>query len=328
MKLRKSVLGIVTVAFVLSACNTIDFKKTTGGVPYKIFPSATGTKVAPGTVVKYELIVKAKDSVLGTTYGNFPKYEQVGAPIPSSYEDPHMEILNKAKKGDSIYFVQSIDTFIAHNPEILKQTPFRKGDQLKTTIRITEVFKTGEEAQADFVKERAAYSARIEKQGIDKFNRDPKLQAQLKKDSKIIEDYLASNHIEAKKSKWGTYVQIITAGQGPKPETGKFSMLRYKGTDLAGNVFDENQKPGAQLLPMQIGGGRTIIGFEDGIKDLPKGTKAKLYIPSPLAYGTEGRKPKIQSNENLIFDIEVVDITDAPPAQKQMPIKADTTRNK
>ncbi|HEV7620496.1 MAG TPA: hypothetical protein VGO09_02115, partial [Flavisolibacter sp.] len=245
MKLRISILSIVTVIMLLAACNSIDFKKTKGGVPYKIFPSASGEKVVPGTIVKYNLTVKVKDSILGSTYGNFPKYEQVAPAATSTYEDPHMEILTKAKKGDSIYFVQAIDSFIAHNPDIIKQTPFRKGDQLVTTIRVTDVFKNQNDAQADFMKERATYSAKMEKEGMAKFNKDPKIQEQLKKDDKIIEDYLAANHIQAQKSNWGTYIQIINPGQGPKPETGKFSLLRYKGADMAGQVFDENEKPGA-----------------------------------------------------------------------------------
>src|SRR5207237_1097537 len=129
MKVVKSVLGILSIAMLLWACNNIDFKKTKGGVPYKIFPSKSGDKIVPGNIVKYQLTVKVKDSVLGSTYSSLPRYDAVG-PASDSYGSPLMEILSKSKKGDSIYFVQAIDSFIAHDPSIVQQTPFRKGDQL------------------------------------------------------------------------------------------------------------------------------------------------------------------------------------------------------
>ncbi len=79
-------------------------------------------------------------------------------------------------------------------------------------------------------------------------------------------------------------------------------------------------------MPLQIGKGGTIPGFEDGVKELTKGEKAKLYIPSALAYGAQGRMPAIQPNENLVFTIEVVDITDNYNPKQSMPIKVDTTQ--
>src|ERR1700712_5721169 len=110
-------------------------------------------------------------------------------------------------------------------------------------IRVTNVFKNQNDAQADFMKERATYGDRMEKEGMDKFKKDPKIQAQMKTDTKAIEDYLAANHIQAYKTKWGTFVQIINPGQGPKPELGKFSMLRYSRKHMNGEVFDENVGP-------------------------------------------------------------------------------------
>ena len=55
-----------------------------------------------------------------------------------------------------------------------------------------------------------------------------------------------------------------------------------------------------------------IPGFMDGLKQLRLGSKARLYIPSALAYGANGRTPKIKPNENLIFDITVVSLVTSP----------------
>jgi FKBP-type peptidyl-prolyl cis-trans isomerase len=80
------------------------------------------------------------------------------------------------------------------------------------------------------------------------------------------------------------------------------------------------------LLPLQIGGGGTIPGFEDGVKQLSKGAKANLYIPSVVAYGAQGRPPVIQPNQNLVFEIEVVDVTDNRPAPPTAPMPDSATK--
>src|SRR5437899_7610946 len=100
-------------------------------------------------------------------------------------------------------------------------------------------------------------------------------------------------------------------------------MVRYTGSNFSGEVFDTNNKPGAPLAPFQVGVGGTIRGFDDGIRQLSKGAKARIFIPSALGYGPNGAPPRVKPNENLIFDVEVADITDTPPAP-QMPTRPNT----
>jgi FKBP-type peptidyl-prolyl cis-trans isomerase len=69
-----------------------------------------------------------------------------------------------------------------------------------------------------------------------------------------------------------------------------------------------------------------IKGFEEGIKELSEGAKAKLFIPSALAYGNNA-PPEIGPNANLIFDIEVLDVANQPPpSNNPAPPTIDTTR--
>ena len=327
MKLSKSVFPVLSIALLAFACNSIDFKKTKGGVPYKIYPSKTGEKIVQGNIVKFHIQQKVKDSVIGTSYGGVPVYQQV-SPSSKGYDigNTLMDIFTQAKNGDSIYFVQSIDSFIAHDPSILQNTPFKKGDQLTTTVKILNVFRTPQDARADDEKERVANAGNMEKKNLEQFNKSPQAQEQMKIDSKIIEDYLTANHIQAEKTPWGVYVQMLNPGQGPKPEAGKFALLRYRGTNLEGQEFDSNEKPNAPLYPLQIGMGGSIKGFEEGVKAISKGGKARIFIPSILGYGSAGSPPRIKPNENLIFEVEVVDITDTPPASNQLPGKVDTTQ--
>jgi len=81
-------------------------------------------------------------------------------------------------------------------------------------------------------------------------------------------------------------------------------------------VFDSNtdsafgHKDTLKIVMGQQGG--MIPGFLDGLHLLRNGAKARLYIPSSLAYGANGRAPKIKPNENLIFDLEVVSVATTP----------------
>ena len=38
------------------------------------------------------------------------------------------------------------------------------------------------------------------------------------------------------------------------------------------------------------------------------GDKARIFVPSYLGYGPNGRAPRIPPNANLVFDLEIVGI--------------------
>lgn len=81
--------------------------------------------------------------------------------------------------------------------------------------------------------------------------------------------------------------------------------LHYRGTLPNGQVFDSSYDRGepATFMPAQV-----IPGFAEGIMTLGKGGKATLYIPSQLGYGEMGTPGgPIGPNQNLIFDIEIID---------------------
>ncbi len=70
----------------------------------------------------------------------------------------------------------------------------------------------------------------------------------------------------------------LNPGNGQKAKMGEFMMLRYTGKDLSGKVFDTNNKPGGQLMPMQVGAGGMIQGFQDGVKTLSKERKRSFIF--------------------------------------------------
>ncbi|HEY6956511.1 MAG TPA: FKBP-type peptidyl-prolyl cis-trans isomerase [Flavisolibacter sp.] len=315
MKSSKTVLSILAVSMLFAACQSVEFRKSSGGVPYKIFSSKKGDSVRVGTIVKYEVIQKIKDSTLYSSYERKrPEYFQVRpagekatyANIKATVE----EVIGKAKEGDSIYLAQATDSLIKENPQ---QSMFKKGQQLVTTIRIEKVYKNETDANADYMKEQAAGYEENKKQGLVSFKKDTAAQASIQKDDKEIEDYLKAHNIQAEKNEWGLYIERITPGSGPKPKFGQYSNVNYKGMDLAGEVFDQG------TMPVQVGVSQVVYGFMEGVSQLSKGEKARIYIPSMLGYGPQGSPPRIKPNEILVFELQVLDITDKAPAQPQQP---------
>jgi len=140
--------------------------------------------------------------------------------------------------------------------------------------------------------------------------------AQLAIDAKIIEDFLAKGNIKTQKGEKGTYVEILNPGTGNLLDSTETAGVNYTGKSLEGEVFDSNtdsafgHKDTLKIAMGQRGG--MIPGFLDGLHLLRNGAKARFYIPSSLAYGSNGRTPKIKPNENLIFDIEVVSVAPTP----------------
>ena len=113
----------------------------------------------------------------------------------------------------------------------------------------------------------------------------------------------------------------MVVGTGAEAVPGKTVSLHYTGWLASdGTKFDSSfDHPDKQPIQLPLGGGRVIPGWDQGIVGMKQGGKRRLFIPYPLAYGANGRPPKIPAKSDLIFDVELVEVTDAPTAQTSMP---------
>ncbi|MCK5825326.1 MAG: peptidylprolyl isomerase [Ichthyobacteriaceae bacterium] len=105
----------------------------------------------------------------------------------------------------------------------------------------------------------------------------------------------------------GLYYMMIQEGKGDTPEKGQEVSVHYKGMLLDGSVFDTSYSRN-QPLEFPVGVGQVIPGWDEGIMLLNKGAKARLVIPSDLAYGAAGAGGVIPPNAALIFDVELMNI--------------------
>lgn len=295
--MKKFISTAVICAVALTACNK-PFKKMAdmpGGMEYKVI-GGSGKQVAYGNYVEIAVTQAYGDSIL-TDGGETPT--QIAWLDSTQLQKGYMNIFKTLHIGDSVVFKQSTDSLIklgANLPSFMK-----KGNFIFSKLKVKNIFTTREQAD----------SCQTAQFALQKTRDSIFAKAQVLKDNKIIEEYLAKNKIQTVKGKEGTYVQILDAGTGNIADTGMVALINYTGRLLDGTVFDSNTESTAQQklpYPVFMSQPEVIAGWVDGIKLLKKGAKAKFYIPSTLAYGKRGSGEKIAPNSNLMFDIEVVDV--------------------
>lgn len=105
----------------------------------------------------------------------------------------------------------------------------------------------------------------------------------------------------------GLHYKITETGSGEKPTKGDTVSVHYTGMLLDGTVFDSSHQRN-QPIEFPVGTGQVIAGWDEGLLLFTEGTKARLIIPSDLAYGSHGAGGVIPPNATLIFDVELVKI--------------------
>ena len=109
------------------------------------------------------------------------------------------------------------------------------------------------------------------------------------------------------KTESGLYYQITQHGNGKKAQAGQKVAVHYTGMLLDKTVFDSSYHR-QQPLSFTVGVGQVIEGWDEGILLLHEGDKARLVIPSELAYGASGAGGVIPPHAPLIFDVELVKV--------------------
>lgn len=100
----------------------------------------------------------------------------------------------------------------------------------------------------------------------------------------------------------GLQYEVIKEGTGATPNPTDSVQVKYKGTVISGEVFDEQTDP--ITFPLS----NIIPGWVEGLQLMKEGSIYKLYIPSELAYGDMAAGPVIKPNSVLIFEVELVKV--------------------
>lgn len=258
------------------------------------------TKLEHGDFVKFHYKLTYKDSVIMSTYSTIPAFDQVDS--IGRFHD-FSEILPLLEVGDSAVCIMNYDT-LQKSSQFGVPSFMKKGDKLVSTIKILAVYKTkGTKSGRDYAVE--DYQAEM-----NKFKAA---------EMAAIKKYLDVKKINATNVNNNLYVLIEKEGTGPQADSGKTVGVKYSGSNFEGQYFDSNTDSTRQLQkhPMDVfyfvaKEQGAIQGMLEGITLFKQGSKGKMFIPSTFGYGPQGSPPAIKANENLIFEVEVVEVKDTP----------------
>ncbi|MBY0482325.1 MAG: FKBP-type peptidyl-prolyl cis-trans isomerase [Chitinophagaceae bacterium] len=292
----KNTIQLLLAIVLFASCN--QYEKTPSGLAYKITKGSGKEKLKQGQAIKLNIEYKlaSKDSVLSSSFEHIPVYFVLDTARLGKYN--FTEILTSVSEGDKVDFRLSIDT-LKKMGMIEYSAAFHKGDFINGKVAILKTFPGQPEMMADYTKELAA-----EKQ----------------KEIDTLKAYITKKNIKTQSTPGGVLVEIENEGTGPKADSGMQAIVLYKGTFINGKVFDSNMvnhQPTGPAFKVPVGTGAVIRGWDEGLRLFGKGGKGRLFIPAMLAYGPQGSAPVIPNYANLIFEIEIQDVTVAPPPAPQ-----------
>jgi FKBP-type peptidyl-prolyl cis-trans isomerase len=105
----------------------------------------------------------------------------------------------------------------------------------------------------------------------------------------------------------GLKYQDTKVGDGKEAKKGDKVEVHYTGWLTSGQKFDSSVDRG-EPFSFTLGARQVILGWDEGVAGMKVGGKRKLRIPYKLAYGEEGRPPKIPPKADLIFEVELLKI--------------------
>jgi FKBP-type peptidyl-prolyl cis-trans isomerase len=300
MKLTQKLMLVAIAGILIAGCGSADYKKTKEGLAYKIISDGKGEKIKPGTLIKLHLKRVVGDSTLISTFDHIPAYGKYDTLQQAAYD--FIDFLGELKVGDSAVYILSVDT-LQKKGQLQYGGIFKKGGNVTGYVKVLSSFKNEGEMSADHDKE-----------------------VQVEKDREVasLEKLTKDKGLTVQKTKNGVFVYIEKEGTGAIADTGKKVSVKYTGYLLNGKKFDSNTDSTFQhLKPFDfvVGGGQVIPGWDEGIRSFKVGSVGKLYIPAMLGWGPQSQGDRIPGYSNVIFDIEVLDVQDAPkvPGQFQTP---------
>jgi FKBP-type peptidyl-prolyl cis-trans isomerase len=273
---------VLMVAFTSLACSSKypGFDKSATGMYYKMYSVSKDTaKPQTGFWVslnmKYTAKVKGNDTVL------FDSRQQLnGEPVrfqlpPSDFKGDLYEGIRMLSVGDSATFIINADSLF-----------------LKT-------FKMGQ--RPPMIDSNSVLYFYVHLISVDspvkmKENEDISLK-------KFIED----NKITTAPAASGIYIIESVPGTGLKIDSGCMVNLHFSVSLVDGKqIFSSMDRP--EPLKFQYGQKFDTPGLEEAVGTMKKGTKARVIVPSAMAFGETGRGNIVPPYSTLIYDLEIVDV--------------------
>jgi len=295
----KNTIKLLLAIVLFASCN--QYEKTPSGLAYKVTKGTSKETLKNGQSIKLNIEYKlaAKDSILSSSYAHIPVYFVLDTAHLGKYN--FTELLPTSSVGDKIEFRMSVDT-LKKLGMVEYNDIFKKGDFISGRVDILKTFPGQPEMMKDYAVE---------------------MDAEKSREIKDLKTYADSKKIKTQSTQNGVLVEIQNPGTMPMADSGMQATVLYRGAFVNGKIFDSNMvnsKLVGQPLNVTVGVGSVIRGWDEGLRLFGKGGKGRLLVPALLAYGPQGSAPVIPPYANLVFDIEISDVTvPAPKPAQPMP---------
>jgi len=269
-------VALVMMVAIAASCTSKypGFKKSDSGLYYKMYKVGKDTvkpKVKDWITIEYKLVVKSKGK--DSTFIDTKKSPQGPLRIqlpPSDYKGDIYEGMRMLTAGDSGEFIVNADS--------LFRKTFRQGARPKYI-------------DTNSVARFSIHMITIEAPG-----------ALQKKEKETLDKFIADNKITVAPKPSGLYFVEQVEGKGIKIDSGCQVIYNVKISMVSGKqVFSQDS------MKFVYGKRPDMTGFLEGIKLMKKGGKARLILPSQLAFGEHGYR-EIPPYTSIIYDVQVVDV--------------------
>ncbi len=103
-------------------------------------------------------------------------------------------------------------------------------------------------------------------------------------------------------------IEDLTVGEGPEAVAGTSCTMQYVGHSWSTQQqFDASWDRG-QPFSFQLGAGKVIGGWDQGVAGMRVGGRRRLTIPPRLGYGARGAGAAIGPNETLVFVVDLLGV--------------------
>lgn len=103
-------------------------------------------------------------------------------------------------------------------------------------------------------------------------------------------------------------IEDIEVGEGAEATPGSTVEVHYAGNAWSTRAqFDASWDRG-EVFSFQLGAGRVIAGWDQGVAGMRVGGRRRLVIPPALGYGSRGAGGVIKPNETLVFVVDLIGV--------------------
>ncbi len=127
-------------------------------------------------------------------------------------------------------------------------------------------------------------------------------------DKRGVADKGPEKNVKIVKADSGLQYQDLKVGAGALAVKDKKVTVHYTGWLAKGGKKFDSSHDRKEPFEFDLGAGRVIKGWDEGVAGMKVGGKRKLIIPYQLAYGAQGRPPTIPAKAELTFEVELLKV--------------------